>query len=230
MDKDFEKDILKKDPDDDFSEWAEFFNEPNDNYPDFDDNELIDRFDCEMGETLEKADERYEEKRASGTLETEEKKQYYQEPEKKIYEYPDFVFNEEAGYVMVRKYGEPSKFYRVITEEENEQKKLFHFGNALHFVAAVLLSLTAIPAAQYYQDVYEKSGFKSLLVDIGLAAPFAIVTYFFVACATFGLAYVLNLEKYIKEDKRLKPAIMVYIAWALIAIAIIVIMPSNEPF
>ena len=217
-----EKDVLKNDLEDDL--WDEFFEDNFDEkeYPDFDDNEMIDRFEREMREELT----------AKAELEEKSENSHYsqQESKKGRYEFHDLVFDEEAGYIITKKYGEIDKFYKVITEEENEQRKKLHFVNASHFVSVILLSLTAIPATLYFQDIYKKSGLKLLMIMIGLRAPAAIFIFFFVGFVSVGLAYLFQMERDIKADKRLKPAIITYIAWTLIVIAVIVIMPSSEPY
>lgn len=54
MAKDFENDIFENDIEDDFDEWADFFNEPS-NDPKPDENEFVKSFDKEMKKTLAEA-------------------------------------------------------------------------------------------------------------------------------------------------------------------------------
>ena len=214
MDK--EKNLLTNEPEDDM--WAGFFDE-DDEYPDFDENEMIDRFDREMREALEKT--------AAEIREKEETTEYYQpEPEKKRYEYYDLTFDEALGYVAVNKPDGSKKIYHISTEEERKAAKAIHSLDASHAVSTMLLSLTAVPAAMFFNELYESSGLKSLLIMLGLSAPAAFVFSFFISAVSGVIVYLFKLENDVKKDKMIKPAIVSYIVWVLIVIAVIVIMPS----
>ena len=138
----------------------------------------------------------------------------------KEYKYANVNIDEESGYISISENGSHKATYWIKSEEEKEILKNRYTGLAITHILSVLLSLTVPAAIMYFTVVSRTNGFKSALIMIGLSVIAAIIVYFAVIFLVSAIVGIFSFEKNMKEDKRLKPTIIITVIWLVIALAV----------